>query len=137
MLTLLRDNCNIMMQDISIDVPGVSVKIRQSDLSSLYQSNRLSDQVLVYRVVRTQLGGGFGDQSKHPYAWAVMVTVDGSRARVVSARGAGREWNSLDRLERWLREQGFRAWTVRNDLEPVGQRNDNDNGQHNLSVADK
>jgi hypothetical protein len=57
-----------MIQDISIDVPGVSVKIKQSDLTNLYQTDRLSDQMLVYRVVRTQLGGGFGDQDKHPYA---------------------------------------------------------------------
>jgi hypothetical protein len=58
-------------------------------------------------------------------------------ARGVSARGAGREWNSLDRLERWLREQGFRAWTVRNDLEPVGQREDADTFPHDLPMGDE
>ena len=41
-------------------------------------------------------------------------------ARVFSARGAGREWNSLDRLERWLKENGFWYWWTRNDLEPLG-----------------
>ena len=100
---------------------SISVTVRQSDLTFLYESNRLSNQVLVYRVARHQLGGGFGNQDKHPYAWAVVVYVDGQPARVISARGAGREWTSLDRLERWLREQGFNYWCVRNDLEPVGQ----------------
>jgi hypothetical protein len=56
----------------------------------------------------------------------VIVQVDGQPARVTSARGAGREWNSLDRLERWLREQGFRYWSVRNDLEPIGQSAEED-----------
>jgi hypothetical protein len=58
-------------------------------------------------------------------------------ARGVSARGAGREWNSLDRLERWLREQGFRTWTVRNDLEPVGQREDADTLPHGLPMGEE
>ena len=130
MLTESKENSNIMVQDVRIDIDGVSVRVdgvgvsvtvRQSDLASLYQTERLSDRVLVYRVVRSQLGGGFGDQHKHPFAWAVIVHVDGRPARVISARGAGREWTSLDRLERWLREQGFRYWCVRNDLEPASQ----------------
>jgi hypothetical protein len=29
-------------------------------------------------------------------------------------------WNSLDRLNTWLRDQGFWYWWTRNDLEPVG-----------------
>jgi hypothetical protein len=119
MLIGSNQNSNIMMQDINISVGGVNVSIRQSDLVDLCQAERVSGQVLVYRVLRSQLGGGFGDPYKHPYAWAVIVQVDGRPARVINARGAGREWNSLDRLERWLREQGFRYWCVRNDLEPV------------------
>ncbi len=126
MLNDFKQNNDIMMQDVSIKVDGygvnveVKVTVKQSDLAALYQMHRLSDYVLVYRVLRSQLGGGFGDQDKHPHAWAVMVYVDGQPARVISARGAGREWTSLDRLERWLREQGFRYWHVRNDLEPIG-----------------
>jgi len=50
----------------------------------------------------------------------VVVYVDGYEARIHSARGSGREWNSLDRLEHWLRAQGFHYWLTRNDLEPVG-----------------
>ena len=75
---------------------------------------------MVFRVERCQLGGGFGDQDKHPFAWGVLVYVDGQLARVNSARGSGREWNSLERLERWLRSQGFWYWWTRNDLEPLG-----------------
>jgi hypothetical protein len=37
-----------------------------------------------------------------------------------NARGSGREWNSIDKLGAWLREQGFWYWWTRNDLEPVG-----------------
>jgi hypothetical protein len=107
------------MQDINISVGGVHVSIKQSELGDYCQNDRTAGQVLVYRVSRSQLGGGFGDPDKHPYAWAVIVQVDGRPARVINARGVGREWNSLDRLERWLREQGFRYWCVRNDLEPV------------------
>ena len=125
MLVSLKQNNGIMAQDVKIKVDGygvdveVKVTVKQTDLAALYQMHRLSDYVLVYRVLRSQLGGGFGDQDKHPYAWAVMVYVDGQPARVISTRGAGREWTSLDRLERWLREQGFRYWHVRNDLEPI------------------
>ncbi|MCB1716918.1 MAG: hypothetical protein KDK04_16265 [Candidatus Competibacteraceae bacterium] len=71
-------------------------------------------------MLRNQLGGGFGDQNKYPYAWGVLVYVDGLPTRVISSRGLDREWTSLDRLERWLREQGFRYWWVRNELEPLG-----------------
>jgi hypothetical protein len=94
--------------------------VTQSDLPELYWSGRLANYAVVYRTARSQLGGGFGDQSKYPYTWAVVVYVDGKPARIISARGAVREWTSLDRLERWLREQGFRYWWVRNDLEPTG-----------------
>ena len=55
---------------------------------------------------------------------AVMVYMDGLAARLYSARGEPREWNDLDRLERWLREQGFSYWWVRNDLEPLGAATD-------------
>ncbi len=53
-------------------------------------------------------------------AWAIAVYVDAQLCRVFNARGAGREWNSIDRLSGWLRDQGFWCWWTRNDLEPVG-----------------
>ena len=36
------------------------------------------------------------------------------------ARGFGREWNDLARVEKWLRAHGFWYWWTRNDLEYVG-----------------
>ncbi|MCP4283271.1 MAG: hypothetical protein GY792_02290 [Gammaproteobacteria bacterium] len=86
----------------------------------MYLSGRLSDSAVVYRVPREQMGGGFGNQGKKPFTWGVIVYVDGFPARVKSARGSNREWNSLDRLEPWLRQQGFRYFWIRNDLEPLG-----------------
>ena len=113
-----------MVYNVNIDTHMV---VRQSDLEYLYHHHRLGDQVLVLRVERSQLGGGFGDQDKYPFAWAVVVTVDGCGAYIMSARGLRREWTSLDRLERWLREQGFRYWSVRNDMEPTGLEAGGDN----------
>ena len=101
-------------------LPGPTV--RQSDLIALRQAWRLIGHPTVARVARAQQGGGFGDQTRHPHAWAVFVQIDGLSTRVTSARGLGREWTSLDRLERWLRGQGFRYWWVANELEAVGEQ---------------
>ncbi len=106
-----------MDQDVKL---GVSMAITQADIAHLRAQERLGEYAVVYRVLRQNMGGGFGDQDRHPYAWAVLVYVDSQVARLHSARGAGREWNSLDRLEKWLREQGFWYWWTRNDLEPLG-----------------
>ena len=99
--------------------------VRQSELAVLQRTYRLVGYPTVARVPRAQQGGGFGDQDRHPHAWAVFVHVDGLSCRVLSARGHGREWTSLDRLERWLRAQGFRYWWVSNELdglnEPTGE----------------
>lgn len=105
-----------MDQDVLL---GVALAITQADLPYLRETGRLGEFAVVYRVRRFQQGGGFGDQNKHPLAWGVLVYVDAQLARVNSARGSGREWNSLDRLERWLRSQGFWYWWTRNDLEPL------------------
>ena len=91
--------------------------VRQSDLGVLRATYRLIGHPTVARVHRAQQGGCFGDQHAHPFAWAVFVQVDGLSHRVTSARGHGREWTSLDRLERWLRSQGFRYWWVANELD--------------------
>ncbi len=108
---------NTMEQDAVLGVTGA---ITQSDLAPLRAAARLGEQPVVYRVSRQQLGGGFGDQGRHPHAWAVAIYVDGQLCRVYNARGAGREWYSLDRLSCWLREQGFWQWWTRNDLEVPG-----------------
>ncbi|MGD9507465.1 MAG: hypothetical protein AB7I59_10710 [Geminicoccaceae bacterium] len=102
----------------------VGETVRQSDLPHLRQSYRLIGYPTVARVPRLQQGGGFGDQQGRPFAWAVFVQVDGLARRVTSARGHGREWNSLDRLERWLRSQGFRYWWVSNELDPLAEPED-------------
>lgn len=116
-VAIMNENVNTMDQDVLL---GVSTTVTQADIPYLREAGRLGEYAVVYRVYRNQQGGGFGDQDKHPFAWGVLVYVDTLVARVYSARGAGREWNSLDRLERWLRENGFWYWWTRNDLEPLG-----------------
>ncbi len=106
-----------MSQDVELGIVG---SVTQADLAPLRTSARLGEFAVVYRVERLHQGGGYGDQDKHPLAWAVAVYVDNQLCRVYNARGAGREWNSIDRLAGWLREQGFWYWWTRNDLEPVG-----------------
>jgi hypothetical protein len=106
-----------MSQDVELGIVG---SVTQADLAPLRDGARLGEFALVYRIERLHRGGGYGDQDKHPLAWAVAVYVDSQLCRVYNARGAGREWNSIDRLCSWLREQGFWYWWTRNDLEPVG-----------------
>ena len=106
-----------MSQDVDLGIVG---SVTQADLAPLRANTRLGEFAVVYRVERLHQGGGYGDQDKHPLAWAVAVYVDNQLCRVYNARGAGREWNSIDRLAGWLREQGFWYWWTRNDLEPVG-----------------
>jgi hypothetical protein len=108
---------NTMSQDVELGIVG---SVTQADLAPLRDAARLGEYALVYRVQRVHQGGGYGDQDKHPLAWAVAVYVDNQLCRVYNARGAGREWNSIDKLAGWLREQGFWYWWTRNDLEPVG-----------------
>lgn len=96
---------------------GVTTTITQADLAWLRSLGRVGEFAVVYRTYRHQAGGGFGRQEEHPLTWGVLVYVDGVLARMYSVRGAAREWTSLDRLERWLRQQGFRYWWTRNDLE--------------------
>lgn len=108
-------------QDLAL---GVSMTVTQADLAYLRAVGSLGEYAVVYRVWREQAGGGFGDQSKNPHTWGVLVYVNGQLARIYSARGAGREWSNLDRLEKWLRSQGFWYWWTRNDLEPLGEEDD-------------
>jgi len=112
-----------MSQDVQLGITG---SVTQADLAPLRDSARLGEFAVVYRVERQHQGGGYGDQGKHPLAWAVAVYVDSQLCRVFNARGAGREWNSIDRLNVWLREQGFWYWWTRNDLEAVGNASADD-----------
>jgi hypothetical protein len=114
---LLREKVNTMDQDVAL---GVTMTVTQADLPFLREALRLGEFPVVYRVHRQQQGGGFGDQDKHPFAWGILVYVDGQLARLNSARGSGREWNDLTRIEPWLRSQGFSYWWTRNDLEQIG-----------------
>jgi len=111
------ESVNTMDQDVAL---GVTMTITQAEIPFLREAARLGEFAVVYRVARTQAGGGFGDQERHPFAWGVLVYVDGQLARIYSARGLAREWTGLDRLEKWLRDQGFWYWWTRNDLEPLG-----------------
>jgi hypothetical protein len=108
---------NIMNQDVAL---GVTMSITQADIPYLRAASRLGEYAVVYRAYRQQAGGGFGDQQRHPFAWGVLVYVDGQVARIYSARGLPREWSDLTRLEKWMRDQGFWYWWMRNDLEPLG-----------------
>ncbi len=108
---------NTMNQDVELGIVG---SVTQADLAPLRDGALLGEFALVYRIERVHQGGGYGDQGKHPLAWAVAVYVDNQLCRVYNARGAGREWNNIDKLSGWLREQGFWYWWTRNDLEPVG-----------------
>ena len=108
---------NTMNQDVELGITG---SVTQADLAPLRDAARLGEYALVYRVHRLHQGGGYGDQDKHPMSWGVAVYVDSQLCRVFNARGSGREWNSIDRLSGWLRDQGFWCWWTRNDLEPLG-----------------
>jgi adenine-specific DNA methylase len=99
---------------------GISGSVTQAELASLRYCGRLGEYAVVYRVPREQQSGGYGNQEKHPYAWAVAVYVDSQLLRIFAARGYGREWRSLERVSEWLRQQGFWYWWTRNDIEHVG-----------------
>ncbi len=99
--------------------PSPAVAIRQNDIATLLATHRISHYPVIARTERQVQGGGFGDQEKNPNTWTVYFLVDNQWAHVESARGHRREWGSLDRLEVWLRDQGFRYFWVRNDLEAV------------------
>ncbi len=110
-----------MDQDVMLGIVG---SITQADLAPLRLAGRLGGYAVVYRVHRVHQGGGYGDQDRHPMSWAVAVYLEDQLYRVFNARGTGREWQSLDRLSEWLRQQGFWCWWTRNDLEAVGAATD-------------
>lgn len=91
--------------------------ILASEIPILRKERRLDKDVLVVRVKRSIRGGGAANLKAYPYAWSVEVTVEGTPHVVYSARGERREWTDLGRLARWLEENGFRNWCVRNEAE--------------------
>ena len=106
-----------MDQDAALGITG---SITQADIAPLRNSGRLGEYAVVYRVPRLHQSGGYGDQYRHPFAWAIALYLDQQLYRVFNARGAGREWQNLERVSDWLRKQGFWYWWTRNDLESVG-----------------
>ena len=68
-----------MSQDVELGIIG---SVTQADLAPLRDGGRLGEFALVYRVERLHRGGGYGDQDKHPLAWAIAVYVDGQLYRV-------------------------------------------------------
>lgn len=104
-----------------IDFQALSLqRVKSTDIAGLFSLWRIQNIATVYRAQREHQSGGFGNPEKHPHVWAVALMVDGLWARVHNARGQGREWSNLDRLEIWLREQGISRWQVVNDLEETG-----------------
>jgi transcription initiation factor IIE alpha subunit len=95
-------------------VPMLSIK--STEILRLLETWRIQE-IVVYRTQREYQSGGFGDPDKHPHVWAVAIMVDGQWARVHNARGQGREWSNLDRLEKWLREQGVSRWYLVNEID--------------------
>ncbi len=96
--------------------------VKSTDIPDLFSLWRIQNTATVYRIKRAFQSGGFGNPEKHPHVWAVALLVDGQWARVHNTRDQGREWNNLDRLEIWLREQGISRWHVVNDIDAVGTK---------------
>jgi hypothetical protein len=110
----------MMLDNESLDVYlGVSGMITQTELPIVREQGRLGEYAVVYRIYREKQGGGFGDQVKHPYSWAVLVYVDTYLLGINSARGERREWANLDSAAQWLTSNGFSYWWTRNDIEPL------------------
>lgn len=102
---------------IHIDLNEVTLlSLKSTEIRELLEAWRVQD-IIVYRTKRQYQSGGFGDPSKHPNVWALAIMTDGQWARIHNARGQGREWSNLDKLEKWLREQGIFQWKISNMLE--------------------
>lgn len=99
--------------------PTPTIAVRQSMIPELLAGYRINTYPVAVRATRETEAGGFADQDRFPFTWTVYFLIDGQWAHVESARGLRREWSSLDRLEKWLRRQGFRFFWVRNDVEPA------------------
>ena len=98
------------------------LNLKSTEIQGLLDAYRVQD-IVVYRTRREYQSGGFGDPSNHPYVWAVAIMTDGQWARIHNARGQGREWSNLDRLEKWLREQGIPQWQLLNTLDKTNRVN--------------
>jgi hypothetical protein len=96
-----------------------TLTVTQAEIPGLLAAVRITAYPVIVRVPRQRQGGGFGDQTRHPFTWTVLLQIDGAWAQIESSRGAIREWGNLDRLERWLRANGFRYFWLQNELDPV------------------
>jgi hypothetical protein len=117
----MRHNVAIINKDVNtmnhIDFNSIPLlSIKSTEILELLETWRIQE-IVVYRTQREYQSGGFGDPDKHPHVWAVAIMTDGQWARVHNARGQGREWSNLDRLEKWLREQGISQWQLLNTLD--------------------
>lgn len=110
---MMLDNDSL---EIYLEIAG---SITQAELPFVHAQGRMGDYAVAYRIYRSKQGGGFGDRDKHPYAWAILVYVDGIVLRINSARGECREWSNLDRVGQWMMNNGFKYWWTRNDLEAI------------------
>lgn len=110
---MMLDNDSL---EIYLEIAG---SITQAELPIVHAQGRMGDYAVAYRIYRSKQGGGFGDRDKHPYAWAILVYVDGIVLRINSARGECREWSNLDRVGQWMMNNGFKYWWTRNDLEAI------------------
>jgi len=109
------------MDHIDFNYP-LNLSLKSTEIPDLFSTWRIQNIATVFRTRREQQNGGFGNPDKHPNVWAVALLVDGLWARVHNTRDQGREWSNLDRLEKWLRDQGISRWQVLNDIEPVGNQ---------------
>ncbi|WP_340109215.1 hypothetical protein [Pikeienuella sp. HZG-20] len=99
--------------------PAPTASVRQAEIPGLLAAARITAYPVAVRTPREIEAGGFADPDRFPFTWTVYFLIDEQWAQVLSARGLRREWSSLDRLERWLRNLGFRYFWVRNDVEPM------------------
>ncbi len=110
-------NIEIVNSMIHIDLSETKLlSLKSTEIQGLLDTYRIQE-IVVYRTKREYQSGGFGDPNKHPNIWAVAIMTDGQWARIHNARGQGREWSNLDRLEKWLREHGISQWQLLNSLE--------------------
>jgi hypothetical protein len=106
--------------------------IRQIDIAGFAANGQIGDYPVAVRTPRELSAGGFADQTRYPNTWTVYFLIEGEWAQVLSARGLRREWNSLDRLENWLRSMSFHFFWVRNDIEAAEPMEDGPMGGPNF-----
>ena len=101
-----------MDQDVAL---GVTTTITQADIPPLRNQARLGEYAVVYRCHRTQAGGGFGDQAKHPTPYLCPLSSAWTRPVFSSHTMAAGVWprsptaRKLPHLEKASEAMGFAA----------------------------